>query len=80
MWWQSSVILAHVENLTTLWDLSISLFDSSDNVTHSYHVECRSHITFIYTASGLTVWLRSWTFTVQHTIYVKCEYFMNQEG
>ena len=29
----------------------------------------------------LTLTLRpwSWTFTVQHTIYVKCEYFMNQE-
>ena len=28
----------------------------------------------------LTLWPWSWTFTVQHTIYVKCEYFMNQEG
>jgi len=28
----------------------------------------------------LTLWSCSWTFTVQHTIYVKCEYFMNQEG
>jgi hypothetical protein len=28
----------------------------------------------------LTVWPWSWTFTVQHTINVKCEYFMNQEG
>ena len=27
----------------------------------------------------LTLWPWSWTFTVQHTIYVKCEYFMNQE-
>jgi len=29
---------------------------------------------------GLTLWPWSWTFTVKHTIYVKCEYFMNQEG
>ena len=29
---------------------------------------------------NLTLWPWSWTFTVQHTIYVKCEYFMNQEG
>ena len=29
---------------------------------------------------SLTLWPWSWTFTVQHTIYVKCEYFMNQEG
>ena len=28
----------------------------------------------------LTVWFWSWKFTVQHAIYVKCEYFMNQEG
>jgi hypothetical protein len=28
----------------------------------------------------LTFWPWSWTFTVQHTIYVKCEYFVNQEG
>ena len=28
----------------------------------------------------LTLWSWSWTFTVQHTIYVQCEYFMNQEG
>ena len=27
----------------------------------------------------LTFWPWSWTFTVQHTIYVKCEYYMNQE-
>ena len=27
-----------------------------------------------------TLWPWSWTFTVQHNIYVKCEYFMNQEG
>jgi len=27
-----------------------------------------------------TLWPWSWTFTVQHTIYVKCEYFMNPEG
>jgi len=27
----------------------------------------------------LILWPCSWTFTVQHTIYVKCEYFMNQE-
>ena len=30
--------------------------------------------------TSLTLWLWSWTFTVQHTIYVKCEYFVNQEG
>ena len=30
--------------------------------------------------TALTLWPWSWTFTVQHTIYVKCEYFMNQEG
>jgi hypothetical protein len=29
---------------------------------------------------ALTLWPCSWTFTVQHTIYGKCEYFMNQEG
>jgi len=29
---------------------------------------------------SLTLWPWSWTFTVQHTIYVKCEYFRNQEG
>ena len=28
----------------------------------------------------LTLWPWSWTFTVEHTIYVKCEYFMNQDG
>jgi hypothetical protein len=28
----------------------------------------------------ITLWPWSWTFTVQHTIYVKCEYFMNPEG
>jgi hypothetical protein len=28
----------------------------------------------------LALWPCSWTFTVQHAIYVKCEYFMNQEG
>ena len=28
----------------------------------------------------LTFWPWSWTYTVQHNIYVKCEYFMNQEG
>jgi hypothetical protein len=28
----------------------------------------------------LTLWPWSWTFTVQHTIYVECEYFINQEG
>ena len=28
----------------------------------------------------LALWPCRWTFTVQHTIYVKCEYFMNQEG
>ena len=27
----------------------------------------------------LTLWPWCWTFTVSHTIYVKCEYFMNQE-
>jgi hypothetical protein len=48
MWWQSSVIIAHMENLTTLWDLPTSLFDSSYNVPHRHHVECHSHITFIY--------------------------------
>jgi len=26
----------------------------------------------------LTLWPWSWTFTVQHTTYVKCEYSMNQ--
>ena len=31
-------------------------------------------------AGALTLWPWSWTFTVQHIIYVKCEYFMNQEG
>ena len=30
--------------------------------------------------SSLTFWPWSWTFTVQHNIYVKCEYFMDQEG
>jgi len=29
---------------------------------------------------SLTLWPWSWTFTVYHTIFVKCEYFMNQEG
>ena len=53
MWWQSSVILAHVENLKTFWDLPTSLFDSINNVTHRYHVECSSHITFIYFSSRL---------------------------
>jgi len=28
----------------------------------------------------LTLWPWSWTFTVQHTIYVNCEYFVDQEG
>jgi len=28
----------------------------------------------------LTLWPWSWIFTVSHTIYVQCEYFMNQEG
>ena len=28
----------------------------------------------------LTLWPWSWIFTVQSTIYVKYEYFMNQEG
>ena len=27
----------------------------------------------------LTLWPWSWTFTVLHIFYVKCEYFMNQE-
>ena len=31
-------------------------------------------------ASLLTLWPWSWTFTVQHIICVKFEYFMNQEG
>jgi len=26
---------------------------------------------------ALTFWPCSWTFKFQHTIYVKCEYFMN---
>ena len=30
--------------------------------------------------SSLTLWPWSWKFRVYHTIYVKCEYFMNQEG
>ena len=34
----------------------------------------------IWALNILTLWPWSWTFTVQHTIYVKCEYFMNQEG
>ena len=29
---------------------------------------------------SLTLWPWSWTFTVQHTMYVQSEYFMNQEG
>jgi len=29
---------------------------------------------------ALTLWPWSWTFTVYHTIYVQCEYFINQEG
>jgi len=28
----------------------------------------------------LTLRSWSWTFTFQHTIYVKCEYFINQEA
>jgi hypothetical protein len=35
---------------------------------------------FIKRYNKLNLWPWSWTFTVQHTIYVKCEYFMNQEG
>lgn len=53
MWWQSSVILAHVENLKTLQDLPTSLFNSSNNVTYRYHLERLSHIIFFYTASRL---------------------------
>jgi len=30
--------------------------------------------------SHLTLWSWSWMFTVQHTMYVQCEYLMNQEG
>ena len=31
-------------------------------------------------AGEFNLWPWSWTFTVEHTIYVKCEYFMNREG
>jgi hypothetical protein len=31
-------------------------------------------------AASLTLWPWSWTFTVKHTIYVQCEYFMNQKA
>ena len=36
-------------------------------------------ITLSAVARTLTLWPWSWIFTVQLTIYVKCEYFMNQE-
>ena len=36
--------------------------------------------TRLRSVGSLTLWPWSWTFTVQHTIYVKCEFFMNQEG
>jgi hypothetical protein len=29
---------------------------------------------------ALTLWPLSWTFQFQHTIYVKCEYSVNQKG
>ena len=59
---------------------SISLVYSSKtadsiagSITTGYH---RQITEFIY-VYGLTLWSWSWTFKFQHTIYVKCEYFMN---
>ena len=37
--------------------------------------DCSSKVHFC-----LFIWPWSWKFTVEHTIYVRCEYFMNQEG
>ena len=42
--------------------------------TDNHHIQHCYHLPI-----GLTLWPWSWTFTVQHTICVKCEYFMNQE-
>ena len=43
------------------------------------HVQTSSIKSISLPSAHLTLWLWSWTFTVQHTVYVKCEYFMNQE-
>ena len=34
----------------------------------------------INTYVSLTLWPWSWTFTVQHTIYVKCEFLLTKKG
>jgi hypothetical protein len=55
-------------------DLSATLVHSSEQRIRRISVRRISY------CMGLTLWPWSWTFTVQHTIYVKREYFMNQEG
>jgi hypothetical protein len=45
-------------------------------IENTKNAECWQNVEFYM----LTLWPWSWMFTVRHTIYVKCEYFMNQEG
>jgi len=67
--------------------LSLTLYMVSCWVFCSFFgclVVCTVYVMHIATCyvleSALALWPCNWTFTVQHTIYVKCEYFMNQEG
>jgi len=52
-------------------------------ICHNVRPACssiRTYVQFVIMLIELTLWPCSWTFAVQHTIYVKCEYFTNQEG
>ena len=81
------LVVVHIVNFQR--DLVVMRFIRIELIIRSTSIVDRVMVRYIYTlyvishkqsALSLNLWPWSWTFTVQHTIYVKCEYFMNQEG
>ena len=48
--------------------------------TTKENLDCQQTPVDCTLTAQLTLWPWSWTFTVERIMYVKCEYFMNQEG